>query len=159
MLVKHIFTCLLLLFLFLTSCGESYIYDKTHELEEGAWTYENTLDYSFDIADTTKIYNLLLAIEHSRDYAYQNCYFKIYTKFPSGEQVEQLLSLDFADKIGQWYGSCRSNSCSLLVDLQKGAFFNASGKHTIILEQYMRKNPLKGINSLSIKLEDTGLNR
>ena len=151
--------CLLSFFLFFMGCGENYVYDEMHEIEKRAWNYEDTLDYTFEITDTTKIYNLLLEIDHTKDYAYQNCYFKIYTKFPSGERVDQLLSVDFADKIGQWHGDCGSNSCTILVDLQKGAFFNALGKHTITLEQYMRKNPLEGIHSLAIKLEDTGLKR
>lgn len=141
------------------SCGQNYLFEQTHHIENGEWKYENTFDYTFDITDTTKIYNLLLEVEHTVEYAFQNCYFKIYTQFPSGEKTDQLLSIDLADGIGRWQGNCSSTSCTVLLDIQKRAFFNALGTHTITLEQYMRKNPLKGIESLSIKLEDTGVSR
>lgn len=159
MSTKFLFATLLFSFLFLYSCGDSYIFEKTHSIEKGEWQYENTLDYAFEITDTTKVYNLLLEIGHSVDFSYQNCYFKIYTTFPSGEKTDQLLSVDLADGVGRWQGDCNSSSCTILVDLQKQAFFNALGTHTITLEQYMRKNPLKGIEGLAIKLEDTGINR
>jgi len=154
-----LFNTLILATLFLFSCGENYLYEKTYDIEKGAWKYDNTLDYAFEITDTTKVYNLLLEVGHSVDYAYQNCYFKIHTQFPSGEKTEQLLSIDLADGIGRWQGDCGSTSCTVLLDIQKQAFFNALGTHTITLEQYMRKDPLKGIESLAIKLEDTGLSR
>ncbi|MFK7980028.1 MAG: gliding motility lipoprotein GldH [Saprospiraceae bacterium] len=156
---KHLFYCLFFASLFLTSCGENYLFEKTYEIEKAEWRYNNTLDYTFEITDTTKVYNLLLEVGHSVEYAYQNCYFKIYTQFPSGEKTAQLLSIDLADGIGRWQGDCDSKSCSILLDIQKQAFFNTLGKHTITLEQYMRKDPLKGIESLAIKLEDTGLSR
>ncbi len=156
---NYLFNLLFLAPFFLISCGENYLFEKTYEIEKGAWQYENTLDYAFEITDTTKVYNLLLEVEHSVEYAYQNCYFKIHTQFPSGEKTAQLLSIDLADGIGRWQGDCDSKSCRILLDIQKQAFFNALGTHTITLEQYMRKNPLKGIESLAIKLEDTGLSR
>lgn len=156
---QFLFILLLLSQLLLVSCGENYVFEKTYEIEKEEWNYANTLDYSFEIDDTTKIYNLLLEVTHSVDYSYQNCYFKIYTKFPSGEKTDQLLSVDLADGVGRWQGECSGESCTTLFDIQKQSFFNALGTHTITLEQYMRKDPLKGIQSLAIKLEDTGLKR
>ena len=159
MFKNYLLYFLVLIVSFLFSCGKSYLFEQTYEIEKGEWNYENTLDYTFEITDTTKIYNLLLEVGHSVDYAYQNCYFKIYTQFPSGEKTAQLLSIDLADGIGRWQGDCGSKSCTVLLDIQKQAFFNGLGLHTITLEQYMRKNLLKGIESLAIKLEDTGLHR
>ncbi|MEM6316469.1 MAG: gliding motility lipoprotein GldH [Bacteroidota bacterium] len=144
---------------FLVSCDDAYVFEKSYQIENSAWRYANKLDYTFEIGDTTKVYNLLLEVDHSVEYAYQNCYFKIYTTFPSGEQTEQVLSVDFADDIGRWQGDCGGENCTVVVDLQKKAFFNALGKHTITLEQHMRKDPLDGIASLAIKLEDIGLTR
>ncbi len=156
---NYLFYLFLLTSFFFFSCGDNYLFEKNYTIEKGEWMYENTLDYAFEITDTTKIYNLLLEVEHSTDYAYQNCYFKIYTQFPSGEKTDQLLSIDLADGIGRWQGDCGSSTCTVLLDIQKQVFFNALGTHTITLEQYMRKNPLKGIEQLAIKLEDTGLSR
>jgi gliding motility-associated lipoprotein GldH len=145
---------LLLSTCFLMSCGENYFFEQSIQIEKSAWDYDNQLAYTFEVTDTTKVYNLLLEIDHSTEYAYQNCYLKIHTTFPSGEKVEQVLSIDLADKIGQWQGNCNSEACTVLLDLQKKARFNALGKHQITLEQYMRMNPLRGIHSIALKLEE-----
>jgi len=149
-----LFILLILSQLLWISCGESYVFEKTYEIEKGAWKYDNTLDYTFEVTDTTKIYNLLLEVSNSIDYAYQNCYLKIYTQFPSGEKTDYLLSVDLADGIGRWQGDCSGESCTTLFDIAKHTTFKEMGKHTITLEQYMRKDPLKGIESLAIKLEE-----
>lgn len=144
---------------FFSSCGENYVFEKTYELENSEWNYNNQLVYTFEVSDTTKIYNLLLEIQHSTEYSYQNCYLKIYTQFPTGEKTNYLLSVDLADGIGLWQGDCNSETCTTLFDIAKQTSFKDLGKHTITLEQYMRVNPLKGIESLAVKLEDTGVNR
>ncbi len=154
-----LFILLILSQLILVSCGESYVYEKTYEIEKGAWTYDNTLAYTFEVKDTTKIYNLLLEVSHSIDYSYQNCYLKIYTQFPSGEKTDYLLSVDLADGIGRWQGDCSGESCTTLFDIAKQTTFKELGQHTITLEQYMRKDPLKGLESLAIKLEEATISQ
>jgi len=149
-----LFILLILSQLLLISCGESYVFEKTYKIEKGAWKYDNTLDYAFEVTDTNKIYNLLLEVSHSIDYSYQNCYLKIYTKFPSGNKTDYLLSVDLADGIGLWQGDCSGESCTTLFDIAKQTTFKELGQHTITLEQYMRKDPLTGIESLAIKLEE-----
>lgn len=143
----------LLSILLLVGCDRPYVFEKTQSILDSAWHYDNGLAYTFDISDTASIYNIVLEMEHSSEYAYQNCYLKIHTGFPNGKKTAQVLSVDFADGIGRWQGDCGSKSCKILIDLQKNARFNQLGKHTIYLEQYMRKSPLVGINSVTLKLE------
>ena len=149
---------ILLFFAIIISCdNKNYISNQSNEIEKGVWLYKDQLQYDFNIQDTTKVYNLYLEIDHTTEYAYQNLYLKLHTLFPNGKKMEQQVSFELADKYGQWYGDCSSNSCSLLVDLQKGTYFNAIGKHTIMVEQFMRKNPIEGIEQLALKVEETGV--
>lgn len=146
--------------LFMISCSDkNYIYEESKEIVEGKWLYKDSLNYAFQITDTTKIYNIYLALDHSTDYPYQNLYLKMHTQFPSGKRITQQVSFELADKYGQWYGDCGSNDCNLLVPSQKGAYFNAIGQHRITVEQFMRKNPIEGIRGLSVRIEDTGNSR
>ena len=148
---------ILLVFAIISCDNKNYISNQSHKIEEGAWLYKDQLTYDFDIQDTTKVYNLYLEIDHSTEYTYQNLYLKLHTLFPNGKKMEQQVSFELADKYGQWYGDCGSNACTLLVDLQKGTYFNAIGKHTIRIEQFMRKSPIEGIEQLALKVEDTGV--
>ena len=144
-----------ILFVVFSSCGPNYIFDQKKDIQGLAWSYEDTLDFEVDIQDTLKIYNLYLDIEHSVNYPFQNIYTQIYTQFPSGKRIKERLPIDFSEKSGKWIGDCDSEFCTLRVYIQKGAFFNALGNHKITVEQFMRKNPLKGIKSIALRIEET----
>lgn len=149
-----------LVFLFLGAilffgCGKNYLFDKTYEIQNGAWTYQDTLNFSFEIQDTSKIYNLFLNFDHSTDYGFQNLYINIYTLFPTGEQIKEMVSFEIANKGGVWFGDCDSEECHLEVPIQENAFFDIPGKYEITVEQNMRKNPLEGIRKIALKIEDT----
>lgn len=151
-----------LFFLFISlsffSCND-YQYQKTYELDGEQWTYADSLVFSFDIKDTTRIYNLYLELDHSTDYRYQNLYTYIHTTFPSQERLDERLSLEMANKAGAWEGDCGKKYCTLTIPIQENAYFNQLGTHTIVLEQFMRKDSIAGIRSISFMLEDTGIKR
>lgn len=146
--------------LFLMSCGkEKVIFEKKYDLKESTWAYRDTLDFAFQIADTNQIYDIVLAIKHTPQYSYQNIYTNIYTMFPSGERVKQLLNINLADNTGKWLGECGRSSCLFVLPIQENAFFNAQGQHIITLEQYLRTDQLKGIENISLKIVEKGAKR
>ncbi|HHH50487.1 MAG TPA: gliding motility lipoprotein GldH [Saprospiraceae bacterium] len=146
------------LFLFL-GCKENYFFQKSYDIPDAAWTYDNSLDFKVNIKDTSAIYNLFLTIEHSTDYPKQNVYIQIHTQFPTGEKLKEKLSINLASKAGAWYGKCGSKTCTLKIPIQEGAFFNIPGQYQFTIEQYMRVNPLNGIKRVSFSIEDTGVKK
>ncbi|MFT5647596.1 MAG: hypothetical protein ACI976_002288, partial [Aureispira sp.] len=52
----------------LLSCGS--IYDETTALEKGTWTSDNSIEFEFDIQDTSKLYDIFVVVNHQVDYAY-----------------------------------------------------------------------------------------
>ncbi len=144
----------------IVSCGkEKVIFEKKYDLKDGQWAYADTLKFSFNIADTMEIYDIVLTIKHTPQYPMQNMYTHIYTKFPSGERIMQLLNIDLADNTGKWEGDCSGSECRFEIPIQPNAFFNAAGQHIITLEQYMRTESLAGINSIALKIVDKGIKR
>lgn len=161
-LIKPLFYSLLILSftLSLASCGkEKVVFEKKYDIKNSQWAYADTLDFAFEIKDTMAIYDIVLAIEHTPQYPMQNLYTHIYTKFPTGERIMQLLNIDLADNTGKWEGKCNSSECDFEIPIQPNAFFNKTGTHTITLEQYMRTDPLQGIKSIALKLVDKGIKR
>lgn len=150
---------LLSFLLLLSACGPNYVYEKSYGIEEEAWRYRDTLDFEFAIEDTSTIYNLWLEIEHSTSFSNQNLYTQIHTKFPSGDRITEQLSLELANKAGQWLGDCSADYCELRIPIQQGAYFDQTGEYQITVEQYMRRNPVEGVRSLAFRLEDTGQRR
>ncbi len=138
-----------------TSCdkGNSLFFDKKN-IENSSWSYDNQLKYSVDIQDTSKIYTLLLEVNHSIEYAYQNMYFNIKTSFPSGKELTQVISTDLANKLGVWHGDCKGKKCKLYVNLQNKTIFNELGKHSFTLEQFTRDSSLQGIHSIAFRVDE-----
>lgn len=149
------FCLLATLLLGIFACGPNYHFSESVDIPTENWVYDDTIDFEFQIDDTLQIYNLILAITHHQDYAYQNLYTRIGTYFPSGQNLTETLSLELADKTGKWQGECSGKYCTVEIPIQEGAYFNAAGNYRIRLEQYMRKNPLAGIKNISFHIEKT----
>ena len=143
----------------LSACGPDYAYQKTYAIDGANWTYADSLKFEFEVNDTSDVYNLWLTVDHNIDYEFQNLYINIRTKFPSGSQLAEPLSLELANRIGQWYGKCNNSYCHLRIPIQEGAFFNQTGKYEITLDQYMRQNPVAGIRNIGFLLEKTDQSR
>lgn len=134
------------------SCGEAPFFSSTQRIPQATWGYDQAIDFSFEIPDTTVRYNLVLEVEHSFDYLYQNTYLMIATRFPDGKRQERQVPIDFANGTGEWYGQCSSKTCDLQVLLQENAIFNQMGTYMISIQQFTRDNPLEGISQVGLKL-------
>ena len=154
---KQFFFLSFLLFLF--SCNSNILFEQKQEIPSQNWDYADTLNFNFSIEDTTKIVNLWLDVAHSVDYGNQNLYVQIFTKFPSGMRHQNMLSLELADKAGTWFGKCDSENCETSIMIQEQIYFPEIGDYEITLEQYMRVNPLKGVNGFGVRIEETGEKR
>ncbi len=141
--------------LLLTSCGGDYIFEKSVAIENANWKYKDLIQFDFEIADTSKRYDLLLEVEHAGDYGFQNLYVQFHTKYPSGEEQSQMVSLELATKSGIWNGKCSGNACSVEIPLQTNAIFSEPGSHQLSVEQYMRKSPLVGVESMTLKVKQS----
>lgn len=139
--------------LLLTGCSSDCIFQQTIEVPDAQWTYEDSVHFEFEIPDTTARYNLNLELEHSTDYPYQNLYVKFHTRFPSGKTIEQVVSLELTKKAILWQGQCSGKWCTINIPLQTNAIFTEPGKHSITLEQYMRKSPVEGVRSFSLCIQ------
>ncbi len=148
-----------LLAMSMSSCGENYVFDEEKIIDQAGWSYQDSVSFAVDIKDTTKVYCLYLDIVHDTEYSNQNLYVYINTEFPNGERPGKRLSINLSENSGRWYGDCGKTNCVLRANLQPRAFFNELGKHTFTVKQYMRTDPLQGIESLSLKILDLGEER
>jgi gliding motility-associated lipoprotein GldH len=145
--------------LLFSGCGPDFIYDTRQELPETGWAYSKPVSFPFEVQDTNTVYNLWLDVGHTTAYKNQNLYTKIHTTFPDGQQISEVVSLELADKAGEWFGNCSGQSCVLRVPLQMDTYFNQSGKYIIGIEQYMRQDSLAEVQSMRLLIEDTGKER
>ncbi len=133
----------------LSSCGPEIIY--SHKVPvDGPWDYNEKINFEFEIADTVPAYDIVLHTTHSKNFAYQNIYTKMTTKFPDGNSTNHLVSLDLTDKLNQWTGNCSGKECTVPIMLSEHIFFKKPGRYTITAEQYGRVDSLDGVTSLEL---------
>lgn len=143
---------LLSFILLLAACDSDVYFMKTEVIEESSWAFDDPKIFEFDIKDTTQRYDLILTLSHSVDYLYENLYVKIYTTFPTGNTIEDKVSLELADKLDQWEGKCKGNKCKVSILLQENIYFKEAGDYNIKMEQFNRISPLQGIEKLTLKI-------
>jgi len=135
----------------LVGCGPEILYEQSHEVGE-EWTYDETMDFDVDIKDTAQLYNLEFILDHKVGFAYQNIYVNITTTYPGGKKIADEVSLQLANKRGEFVGKCGGEECSITIVLQEKFKFQKLGKHTISIAQHSRKSVLDGISKGVLKL-------
>ena len=142
-----------------SACGPNYVYEQTLEIPEEGWSYEDRLLATFEIPDTSTIYNLHLLVEHTTAFPYQNFYVQVSTQFPNGEQLTEQVSLELAAQGGIWLGDCSGEVCTLDIPIQEGAYFNQAGTYQLSIQQYSRRNPFPEIKNIRFAIEATEATR
>lgn len=144
--------------LWLSSCGPDFAYEQEYSIDNAAWSYADSLTFRFSVPDTSTIYNLYLDLEHSPDFPNENLYVRIHTQFPSGDRLTEEVSLEISEG-GRWQGDCSGKTCTVRIPIQTGAYFDQTGEHVFVIEQFMRRNPVEGIQSIALRIEETGESR
>lgn len=143
-----------LLTLMLSSCGPTFIADEYQAIDPDGWTYQAAADFDFTVTDTNQLYALHLVVEHKPDFFAQNVYVNISTERPDGSKQTDQVSLQLADKFGQWYGDCGGENCELDILIQPIAYFNQPGAYELSVQQHSRKEKLAGIRGLRFQVEE-----
>lgn len=128
------------------------MFESELSFENGLWTNQDLLTMELEITEPEQKHNLLLFIEHSPEYQYQNIYLNIKTVFPDKNEVSRVIPVDLANDRGSWNAKCNSKNCKLQVYLQQDFKFRESGKYVISVEQYSREQNLEGIKNARIAL-------
>jgi len=145
------FTFFLLVFILLGSCHkEKILYSKLEEIGKDGWAFNDPIAFSFTTEDTTLTYDLNLEITHDKNYAWQNLYVQIETRFPGDSLKTDVLSLEFSDGFGGWEGRCSGKTCRLRIPLQRLIRFPFPGEYGLTFIQYMRQEQVPGIYGLQL---------
>jgi len=146
--IFYVFTFSLLL----TSCGPDFLLNEEREVLSESWQYEDLKFFDVSINDVSLKYNLHLLVTHSKEYDYENVYMKIHTKFPTKDKREEQITIQLANKRGEWEGKCNSSSCTVKVFLLESFKFPEKGDYTFSFEQFTRDSELVGIEKLHLQL-------
>jgi len=131
------------------------VYEDFNDMEEAFWHLDSTQTFSFEIADTTRSYNLLATFRNASSYPFYNLYFQYTLEDSSGLILrQQLKEVELFDsKTGEPFGSGLGDLFDHSFTLEENYQFESPGEYTLSFEQYMRRDTLPFILSVGARVE------
>ncbi len=146
-----IFACVVLFAL--TACDKTRFYNKTVQTPKNGWKASDTLYYTFNIQDTTQLYNFYFEVRNTSDYNKQNLYLFITAFYPNKTFSRDTAECLLAAPDGKWLGKGMGKFKDSRFLFRKGVRFRNSGEHTIAVNQAMRDENVQGIKAIGIILK------
>jgi len=137
-------------------CDSKRVFEDNIEFRERNWKITEPVQFEFQIADSTKKYNLLMNIRNSLDYPYA----RIFVNYDLQKQDSTSLSKKmiaeylFDQKTGKPFGT---SGIGDIYDHQfpilKNYSFEKAGTYKMKLNQFMRMDTIPGILAVGIRVE------
>ena len=142
----------LLFALVVAACGPGVVYEREVGFGPAGWTYADSVAFRYEIADTTRGYDLELTLKHTDAYPAQNLYARFVTVYPNGARASEPVSLELADRFGAWLGDCAGADCTLRLPLQDGARFPEPGTYGLTLHQFGRAEAEPEVRAVGLRV-------
>jgi gliding motility-associated lipoprotein GldH len=146
--------CLLLLVIFF-SCDSDRVFEENKELENAYWLADSAQEFTFTISDTTQRYNIYYNLRNTASYPFRNIYIDYVLEDTTGRQLEgNLVNRElFHPNTGKPHGSGLGDVFDHQFLLLEKYPFPADGKYTMSLRQYMRRDTLKDVVAVGVRVE------
>lgn len=149
---NFIFLTFLGFIILFSSCDRHVLIDKSMAIN-GVWPKDKPGIFKVEVTDTSKLYNFYLNIRHNNDYRFSNLYVFLQTDFPNKNISRDTLEIILANKEGKWLGKGWGNIKEDIILLKKNLRFPLKGNYKFVLWQGMRKDTLKGIEDIGIRIQ------
>jgi gliding motility-associated lipoprotein GldH len=147
---------ILLLFAGLAACQTIDLYEKSVSFPLHSWKSGEKPTFTFEITDTTALYNIFLVLRHEDAYNYNNIWVKLTMQGPK-EVVTIRREFILANNKQGWLGSGMDDIFEHRIPFNtKPAKLN-KGKYTFTLQQDMREDPLDHIVNAGVRVEKVKL--
>lgn len=153
--MKHIFLILIILATTLVfySCDSNRYFEQNQKLVDEKWYYQDAPNFEFDMVDTNSMFNFYINLRNTNDYPFANLYVFINSEFPDGETARDTIELQLAAMDGKWLGSGKGRYKYNQFILRRAMKFVQTGTYRFSIEHGMRRDTLKGISDIGIRLE------
>jgi gliding motility-associated lipoprotein GldH len=144
---------ILLLSLPMLACGTIDVFEKNVSIPKHEWSSTFQPEISFEIADTSSLYNIFVVIRHTNAYRYNNIWLNVYTQVPGDSLRKDRLDLRLATDDKGWLGSGMDDIYEHRVLITREPVSLKPGKYTFRLQQIMREEPLQHVMNAGIRVE------
>lgn len=142
---------LLAVVIFLSGCIHINLFEKDTNIPGQQWHSRFSPEFSFDIKDTSSLYNIFIVIRHTDLYAYNNLWLKIGREAPGDSIHFENFNFSLATSKG-WEGTGMDDIFEVRKLFASGTF-KKEGTYKFSISQIMREDPLPYIMSIGLRVE------
>ena len=142
----------LLLLIFVISCKEIDVYEKTVSFTKHSWRTAEKPSFDFNISDTASGYNVFIVLRHTDAYHYNNLWINI-TTIPPGDTAQTVkANLKLGDN-RQWLGNSIDDIVEHRILINSNPLHFKKGNYKFVIQQIMREDPLPDVLNAGIRVE------
>jgi gliding motility-associated lipoprotein GldH len=140
------------------SCIKIDLFEKQSQIPSQQWYYNNVPQFTFNIEDTSSLYNVYIVLRHTDLYEYNNIWLRVGSTAPSDTIHYQNINLKLASDSKGWEGVGMDDIFEVRKIISPGPLaFKKSGDYSFSVAQIMRENPLKYILNVGIRVEKVNM--
>ncbi|MBX2931576.1 MAG: gliding motility lipoprotein GldH [Chitinophagaceae bacterium] len=141
----------LLIMIAFTACNTLDVFEKTTFFNKHEWGSTNMPIATFEVKDTTALYNIFFVLRHEDAYRYKNIWIDITMQSPDTTiTVKREFTLANNEK---WLGTAMSDIIEHRIPFNNAPTKLLKGTYTFTLHQAMREDPLQYILNAGIRIE------
>ena len=144
-------------FLF-TACTEIHLYEKHAAIPGHEWKADYKPQFTFDIQDTTAVYDVMLILRHTEKYGYNNIWLKLTIQPPNDSSQTIRIEKTLATNKDGWLATAMDDIYDHRISInnelaENNVSFKTPGEYTFTLQQDMREDPLLHIMNAGLRVE------
>ena len=140
------------------SCIKIDLFEKQSQIPSQQWYYNNVPQFTFNIEDTSSLYNVYIVLRHTDLYEYNNIWLRVGSTAPSDTIHYQNINLKLASDSKGWEGVGMDDIFEVRKIISSGPLsFNKPGDYSFSVAQIMRENPLNYILNIGIRVEKVNM--
>jgi gliding motility-associated lipoprotein GldH len=135
------------------SCDNNRYFEHNEAIVNNTWHYDDAKEFDVEIEDSLLAFNFYINVRNTVDYEFANLYFFIKTELPDGDFAQDTVECQLANYEGKWLGDGRGEFRDNRFILRQNMRFQQTGTYRFLLNHGMRRDSLKGIADVGIRLE------
>jgi gliding motility-associated lipoprotein GldH len=137
----------------LTSCKDNALYNKSYSFKNNEWKQSVKPSFVFEVKDTNKVYNFIIAIRTTTSYDYSNLWLYLNTKAPNGEKGREPYQMIISNPDGTWYGNKSGSIVENKINFNRRKF-PKKGKYVFTVEQGVTEKVLDEVLDITFIVEE-----
>lgn len=141
--------------MFVMSCSTLDIFEKSKSFPTQTWDSKDSVNFKFEITDTSNYYNFYFVLRHHEKYPYKNIWLSLNVVSPK-DTSNFKREFTLADN-SKWLGATTDDITDHRMIFNPQPIKLKKGTYSFTIKQIMRENPLPYIFSAGIRVQKVGL--